>query len=114
MPRATEDAVKKIVETKLDLSQFLETANMMVEEQLEDKGMSEDRLSKIANFLTAHFVTLQEPSLKKEKYGDSEDEFMGMDGSGLMSSRFGQAAIDLDLSGTLRQTGHIPLLMEVL
>jgi len=109
-PYTNIDDVKNIVETPAGLTDdtialFMSDADLIVEEQLEGKGMSVGRLESIARYLTAHFITVlverggltsQEVDNARETYGSPKD------GAGLAMTRFGQQAIVLDSSGTLK------------
>lgn len=88
-----------------DLLPFIETAALVVTEELAGSGLSAARLKQIELYLAAHFatVTLERGGLKRRKIGDSEDEYKVVDSSdkGIASTRFGQQAIVLDSSGIL-------------
>ena len=113
--RISEDAVRKIVATDLtDISEFIATAHLMVDEQLANKGFSDDRLLRIELYLSAHYVTLREWQLKSEKFGDASAQYQGDTGMYLSSSRYGQTAIELDTSGTLKRLGTYATNFELL
>ncbi|SDF83510.1 hypothetical protein [Thalassobaculum litoreum] len=106
--RVTSAEVKAIVTTAIaDVSNFIEPATLIVDEDLADKGMSSDRLTQIELYLAAHFVTISEErgGLVSTKVGESEDRFRRFDGAGLMSTRYGVMAASLDTSGTLATMG---------
>lgn len=106
MGRVTDGQVKEIIETNLDdISLFMETAEMIVDEQLMSKGFSENRLSKIELYLSAHFVALRERQLLSERFGDSEEKYQGKTGMNLQASLYGQTAMLLDTSGSLANLG---------
>lgn len=109
-PYTNIDAVKEIVEVPAALSdatieRFMSDADLIVGEQLEGRGMSVARLESIARYLTAHFITVlverggltsQEVDNARETYGSPKE------GAGLAMTRYGQQAIALDSSGTLK------------
>lgn len=105
MALVTSDEVKAIVATSMDVSTFIATADLIVSEDLADKGLSADRLKQIELYLAAHFlaITQEKGGLKSQKIGEAAESYQirtDMKGFGL--TRFGQQAMDLDTSGTLR------------
>lgn len=91
----------------VDLSPFIEAADLLVVEELTGRGMSNDRLKQIELYVAAHFVTvtLERGGLQIQQigFGGPRDEYKGIEDSavGLMSTRFGQQAVMLDTSGRL-------------
>lgn len=105
----TSEQVKLVINTTLeDVSFFITTAQLIVDEQLVGKGMSDKRLSQIEIYLAAHFVSAFEREPQMEKIGDSEvryDGFMVQEKMDLQQTRFGKNAIMLDTSKTLLYLG---------
>ena len=104
--RVTTDEVNDIIETgQKDLTSFIETANLLVDENLVGKGMSDALLKQVELYLAAHFaaINIERGGLMKSKLGDSEDTYSRADfkGSGLGLTRYGQQAIAMDNSGIL-------------
>jgi hypothetical protein len=115
MVRATADSVKKLVPTDIsDLTIFIETANMVVNDNLLTTGISEPGLTKIEIYLAAHFLCLVERQPKSQKFGDSASKFLGVSGLGLNGTLFGQSAIILDYSGKLRNASNDYAKIEVI
>lgn len=107
MARVTQDQVKSVIVTSIDdVGMFVETAAMIVDEQLNDKGMTDARLTKIELFLAAHFVTLRERQKKSEAMGTSSADYEGVTRMNLQASLYGQTAISLDTSSTLFALGR--------
>lgn len=100
--------------TDENLMPFMETAELMVTELLGQKGFSDERLAKLELFLSAHLVTLRSRQLKSEKFGSTEDTFLGYTSMLLTSSLHGQTAIVLDTSGTLADLGKSMSEVEVI
>lgn len=107
MARVTDQEVKAIIDTERDTTPFIETAHLLVNEELADKGMSDERLTQIEKYLSAHYtaVTEERGFLAQtktvdsvEEYGFNEDMMIG-----LTLTRYGQQAISLDTSGRLQQ-----------
>ncbi len=102
MARITTSQVKTIVGTELeDLSSFVSTAELIIDEQLKGKGMSDARLQQITLYLAAHFVAMTDRQADSEKFGDASITYNGTTGMGLRGSVHGQQAIALDTSKTL-------------
>lgn len=104
--------VKKIIETNMEDADIMrimaDMANMFIDEHLADEGYSEEMLTKIELYLTAHFVAISEEggTLTESELGDARDawntEHMG---AGLRSTRYGQTVLTLDTSGALANVG---------
>lgn len=103
MLRVNDSEVKKLIDTNRDTTIFIQQANLIVNEDLLAKGMSEDRLKAIELYLSAHFTALTEErgGLTKFKNGDSTEEYQIGKGQGFAGTRYGQMAIDMDTTGTL-------------
>ncbi len=96
--------VKLIVETGLtNLTSFITTASLLVDEELVGTGMSDERLTEIEKYLAAHFVLMLEErgGLLETRSGESEDTYALDVGRGLAQTRYGQQALFLDTSGKL-------------
>lgn len=91
-----------------DLAPFTTVAALIRSEDLAGSGLSSGRLDQIELYLAAHFLVLavENGGLLREKQGQSIDQYRDFDKSfaGLMSTRYGQAALSLDSSGTLQST----------
>lgn len=109
MPRVTNQEVQQLVDTTRDCTSFIDTAHLIVNEELADVGHSEDRLKQIELYLSGHYavVTIEKGSLVRKRVGDASDTYggfvQGLLGPGLRSTRFGQQAISQDTSGTLER-----------
>ena len=108
-PRITAEEVKGVIDTKVaNLAPFIAIATLVVDNNLLEAGLSDDTLKQIELFLACHYVSLREPTIASERIGDSNVVHYrpGVKGSNLMSSDFGQTAIQLDTSGVLRNLGN--------
>ncbi len=105
MPRVTKEEVKELIKTSLDVTSFIDTANLLVNESLVGQGMSDARLKLTELWLSAHFVAVAEErgALKESEKGDSKEQYEIIVGTGLNMTRFGQQAIALDTSGILAE-----------
>ncbi len=107
--RITDAQVKELlIGVTTDTTPFIETANLIVDEELLSKGHSVDRLKKIELYLAAHFAAAPAggSNLTKIKAGDSMNEYSENNlGKQFNSTVWGQTAIALDTTGTLRSLG---------
>lgn len=104
MARVTDTEVKQIIDTTRDTSPFIDVATLIVDEQLANSGLSVARFKQIELYLAAHFVAISEEkgNLKRSRIGDASEEYDNKSGVGLELTRYGQQALALDTSGTLR------------
>ena len=113
--RVTATAVKEVVQTNIDddviTSNHIDTANLLVTEHLAASGLSDALLAKIELYLAAHYVALTEEGggLTRSKLGDADESFANIYDQGLRSTRFGQAALALDSTGTLSAVAQTQL-----
>ena len=102
--RVDADDVKEIFETDLTDAQvnaFINTAHLLVEEELGNQGLSEGRLTEIEKYLSAHFAALRDQRLESETTGEHSWRAQGKTDMGLDATIYGQQARILDTSGTL-------------
>lgn len=106
MALVTADDVKGIIEVAADVNvqPFIDDADIIVTELLGDKGLSDERLAIIEKYLAAHFAALftERGGLVKTRTGDSEDWMANNFDQGLSLTRYGQQALQMDTTGTLR------------
>ena len=112
MARATHASISALLSGQgitiddQDLGSALTTANTYVTEQLADAGLSDALLIEIEKYLAAHFVVLRDlPGGVDEQTIDRDQEKFSQ-AEGLKKTQFGQIAITLDVSGTLRNAGQ--------
>ena len=81
MGRITAPEVKEIISTEIadDVleTNFIETANMLVDGNLKDKGLSKVVLEKVELYLAAHFVALTEErgGIVRSSLGDAAETY---------------------------------------
>lgn len=107
------DDIRPVLEGSEQLSDdvvqgFLDDANLVVSENLGGLGYSDARLKTIEKYLALHFglMLIERGGLTSSRIADSEDTYIAaaFDGqTGFMMSRYGQQAVTLDTSGTLRK-----------
>lgn len=107
--RVIDSQVREIIQCD-DLTSlwvFIQSASVLVDELLADKGLSDDRLTEIERWLAAHFVAMRNDSSRvtevqvgesRERYGEYQ---RGVLAEGLKMTRYGQQAMVLDTTGTL-------------
>lgn len=91
-----------------NLQVFCDTAALIRSEDLSGVGLSDDRLDKVELYLAAHFacLTYENGGLTSKRIANSGESYLALGAykQGLPSTRFGQAALSLDSSGTLQAT----------
>ena len=107
MPLVTPHEVRAVIDTvpdSIDLATFIETADLIVTEQIIDPTITAARLKQIELYLTAHFVaiTRERGGLTSDETGDSKVDFSDVYEAGFAMTRFGQLAMQLDTSGVLK------------
>lgn len=110
MASVTSQEVKDLLGTTdaMDVTEHINTASILVEEDLAGSGLSVQRKKLISLYLAAHFTTLalERGSLRSEKVGTSEETYRDTTGEGLNSTRWGQQAMSLDSSGILADNAN--------
>lgn len=103
--RITATAVKEILETTLEdsvVERYINSATVLIDSNLTNKGLSDDLLTEIEMWLSAHFIAAtRERMAKDEGAGGAYIKYTGSWGEGLKGTSYGQTAIALDSSGTL-------------
>lgn len=87
----------------VDLTVFMNTANVLVDDLLGSSSLSANTLKLIETYLAAHLYALTEErgSLASETFGDSTERYHNVYKAGFNSTRFGQQALVIDTTGTL-------------
>lgn len=103
MPRTTSDAVAAIVEidSDIDLSPFIETANAIVTDICAPLGYDDTRLELIERWLSAHFYRIRDQAIASEAAGSVSETFQYKIALDLKQTQYGQQAIALDTKGGL-------------
>lgn len=101
--RITEAQIRELLpelDADVSLTTFMDTANLLVSEDLVGRGLSDERLARIELYLAAHFAAVTTPNVQSESAGVGES-LRGSTGMGLQYTEFGQQAMLLDRTGTL-------------
>jgi hypothetical protein len=111
MACVTADELKKVFPTESsagDLKPFIDAAELLVNEELADSGLSSDRKRLITIYLAAHFacIALEKGGLVSKKIGDAQEVYQAFNSRnvqvlGLTATRYGQQAVLFDNTGTL-------------
>jgi len=90
-----------------DLTPFINTAHLIVCEDLQASGNSDARLKEIELYLSAHYACLSDGGqIQSHKVGDATDTYAVTKDSGLGSTQYGQVAIGIDNSGKLAELAN--------
>lgn len=108
--RTDGDTVKAVITTSLSaaevLATFIPVASDMVDELDDDTDMDDTRLTNIETWLTAHLIAMsKERQAVDEKLGDATVKYGAKLGMHLEATTYGQVALQLDTSGTLKRLG---------
>ncbi|MCK9570503.1 hypothetical protein M0R72_16265 [Candidatus Pacearchaeota archaeon] len=113
--RVTEEEVKAIIETGNDyagveivVAPFIDAANALTDkiESEDDDGLLTDALlAQIEKFLAAHLYAHRDQQYASESRGGASASYQGQFGMGLDSTRWGQTAKILDVTGYLANLG---------
>ena len=103
--RVTGTEVKEIFETELTSSQldpFIKTANALINSQSDILALSSALLIEIELWLSAHYASAKDQRIAYQDYGLTKVKFQGKYETALFSTDYGQTAVGLDTSGTLK------------
>lgn len=119
MPLVTDAEVREIVTLPAslsDLTAFIAAADLLVTEELAASGLSAARQKEICRWLAAHFAVMNDETnrLTADRTGEAESSFGGQLGKYLEFTRYGQQALLLDTSGTLKEVGEIAVVKPAL
>lgn len=106
--RTTTTAVELIISTTLtdpQIQAFIDTATLIVDANLLDKGLSTDLLTQIETWLAAHLLSMRDQRTSERRIGDVWFTYQGQTGLGLDATLYGQQVKLLDTSGTLASLG---------
>ena len=114
MARTTASAVKGILlkdypapdEEQPSLTPYIETANVIVTRvatcaTARDRTLTSTELELVERWLAAHFYVQSDQTWQSKSTEGASASFHGQTGMHLESSRYGQAAMDIDYSGCL-------------
>lgn len=117
MARVTDTEVKTILETSIDTTPFITTANIIVTDRLSGEGLDADLLAQIELYLSAHLATFRDPRIKTEQIGAQQaraEYQMIAIGTGLDSTSYGQMVKMLDTTGIMATIGKKKVIFKAL
>ena len=105
MARTTPALVAGIIEVDnaIDLAPFIAAAGSLVDVVEEKSDHTAELLELIERWLSAHFYTVRDPRAVSEKAGPVGVTYQSKVDLNLSTSHYGQTAIVLDTSGTLKR-----------
>lgn len=109
MSRVNESEVKKImVSDPGDVQLAIDTANVIVTDDLGGSNMNDDRLKLVELWLSAHFAAIWNFDSGAAQMSSGEDsfEYAGGGTTGYGQTRYGQQAMALDATGNLAQEAN--------
>ena len=105
-PLLSPGDVADIIETTYPLEHGINAAIALMDATLDGAGLSNALLHSIQIQLAAHFVAVADPRMVEESYAGARFRYeTGKQGEGLASTRYGRAALSLDISGRLGTAG---------
>lgn len=101
--KTTITAVGLIIEidSAIDLTSFIETANALVTECCSEDDYDDTRLELIERWLSAHLYTIRDARAESEKAGSVSEKKQSKVDLGFDTSHYGQTAMRLDTAGGL-------------
>lgn len=103
--RTTEQDVLDIMDnalTTVQVTPYLTSANIFVTETLGGTSLSENALTEIERWLTAHFIALSKDRVSThEEASGALIKYAGMWTTGLEATQYGQNAMMFDTTNTL-------------
>jgi len=90
------------VDTAIDLEPFITAASALVDDVAAASDLDATRLELIERWLSAHFYCMRDPRTTQERAGPVGASYQSSVGPNLSTSHYGQMAMTLDTSGTLK------------
>lgn len=106
--RAGENDLNGVIErdSSIEVTSFLRIANAitnLVQSKDRDGLLNDEMLLEIETQLAAHFYCQKDPRYKSKSFGKASAGYAGQTGLGFEFTEYGQMAMRLDLTGTLKQ-----------
>ena len=90
-----------------EVDSYIDTASVMVDSYLLNKGITEALLSQIEKYVAAHLYSIKHRYLIEEEIAGAKGKTGFKGGVGLSGTPYGQTAITLDFTGTLAKIGSV-------
>ena len=118
LPLVTEEEVHEIIDidsSVTSIDPFITVAHLIVENVIGSSPiMTNEMLKEVERWLSAHFVCIRDPRATSEGANGLSISYEGQPGKFLQSTRYGQQACLLDLSGSLANLGKTPVRFNVI
>jgi len=105
MPRTDPTTVKNTFDTSLTdsaISDWITRASMRIDDVEDaDPSIEDAKLKELETLVAQHLAASQDPRHESESGASRSVEFQGETGEGMKSTKYGQAALELDPTGTL-------------
>ncbi len=116
--RVTAAEVREVINSVLPdavVHACINTAHHMVDDRLASLSLGTDLLHDIELWLSAHFVAVREPRAMSERIGNEYQVSyqLNSNGMGLEATTYGQQALALDYTGTLKALGKQKASLQV-
>jgi len=105
-PRVSDTEVKRIINTSLNTTPFINTANVLIDKHLGSSSLSDNLMREIELWMSAHFTAIRQQQAKQESIGKTSITYQGKTEMGLKATLYGQQALALDPTGLLDQIGR--------
>lgn len=94
-----------IADGTVQLTAFLQDAELIVTETLYGQGMTDSRLAIVQKYIAAHLYTIakERGGIARDKVGEAMTDYVTAKGSGFHSTHFGTMALGFDTTGLLAQ-----------
>ncbi|MFP4526445.1 MAG: hypothetical protein ACLFNL_08645 [Bacteroidales bacterium] len=106
MALTTPNDIKLIIDTDMeddDISGYIDSASALIETWFSGVSASTTMLKEVERWLTAHLIAMsKERQVKEEGAGGAYVRYSGIFGTGLKTTSYGQTAIEIDSTNTLR------------
>lgn len=106
MATATVDEVRAIIDTNIEddnIESYIDSASSLLSIWFSGVTASQELLTELEKWVAAHLIAMtKERQAKEEGAGGAYIRYAGVFGTGLKTTSYGQTAIEIDTTNTLR------------
>ncbi|MFW6002556.1 MAG: hypothetical protein ACOCQD_04380 [archaeon] len=106
MATATVDEVRAIIDTNIEdtnVESYIDSASSLLSIWFSGVTASQELLTELEKWVAAHLIAMtKERQAKEEGAGGAYIKYAGVFGTGLKTTSYGQTAIEIDTTNTLR------------
>lgn len=106
MATATVDEVRAIIDTNIEddnIESYIDSASSLLSIWFSGVTASQELLTELEKWVAAHLIAMtKERQAKEEGAGGAYIKYAGVFGTGLKTTSYGQTAIEIDTTNTLR------------